>query len=93
MKEDFIKEGFEIGFGQEGYSRCETLLKSVQKLNKDLKDLRLYLTLSPEEWEQLSAQEWYADIKKRLYGEAAEVVPYYADGKPYQVEVILRFAR
>lgn len=76
-----------------GYTRCAELLRKLQKTNAELEGLELSLSLSVEEWEQLSAQEWYADIKKRLYGEAAEVIPYYADGKPYQVEVILRFAR
>ena len=76
-----------------GYTRCAELLKKIKKTSVELKGLELSLSLSVDEWEQLSAQEWYADIKKRLYGEAAEVIPYYADGKPYQVEVILRFAR
>ena len=76
-----------------GYSKFEEFWEDVQRQDKNLEDVDVYLPLSIEEWKQLSAQEWYADIKKRLYGEAAEVIPYYADGKPYQVEVILRFAR
>lgn len=74
-----------------GYTRCTELLRKLQKTNAELEGLELSLSLSVEEWEQLSAQEWYADIKKRLDDET--VTPYYADGVPYQVEVILRFAR
>lgn len=74
-----------------GYARCEELLKKIKETNAELKGLELSLSLSDEEWEQLSAQEWYADIKKRLDDET--VKPYYADGVPYQVEVVLRFAR
>lgn len=76
-----------------GYARCEELLKKIKETNAELKGLELSLSLSVEEWEQLSAQKWYADMKKRLYGEVEEVVPYYANSVPYQVEVILRFAR
>lgn len=76
-----------------GYSQFAEFWEDVQRQDKNLEDVDVFVTLSIEEWEQLSAQEWYADIKKRLYGEAAEVIPYYADGKPYQVEVILMFAR
>lgn len=76
-----------------GYSQFAEFWEDVQRQDTNLEDVDVFVTLSIEEWEQLSAQEWYADIKKRLYGEAAEVIPYYADGKPYQVEVILRFAR
>ena len=74
-----------------GYTRCTELLRKLQKTNAEPEGLELSLSLSVEEWEQLSAQEWYADIKKRLDDET--VTPYYADGVPYQVEVILRFAR
>lgn len=76
-----------------GYSQFAEFWEDVQRQDTNLEDVDVFVTLSIEEWKQLSAQEWYADIKKRLYGEAAEVIPYYADGKPYQVEVILRFAR
>lgn len=76
-----------------GYSQFAEFWEDVQRQDTNLEDVDVFVTLSIEEWEQLSAQEWYAHIKKRLYGEAAEVIPYYADGKPYQVEVILRFAR
>lgn len=76
-----------------GYSQFAEFWEDVQRQDTNLEDVDVFVALSIEEWEQLSAQEWYADIKKRLYGEAAEVIPYYADGKPYQVEVILRFAR
>lgn len=76
-----------------GYSQFAEFWEDVQRQDTNLEDVDVFVTVSIEEWEQLSAQEWYADIKKRLYGEAAEVIPYYADGKPYQVEVILRFAR
>ena len=74
-----------------GYARCEELLKKIKETNAELKGLELSLSLSVEECEQLCAQEWYADIKKRLDDET--VKPYYADGVPYQVEVVLRFAR
>lgn len=74
-----------------GYARCEELLKKIKETNAELKGLELSLSLSVEEWEQLCAQEWYADIKKRLDDET--VKPYYANSVPYQVEVILRFAR
>lgn len=75
----------------DGYSQFAEFWKDVQRQDKSLEDVDVSLTLGIEEWKQLSAQEWYADMKKRLDDET--VTPYYADGVPYQVEVILRFAR
>lgn len=74
-----------------GYSQFAEFWEDVQRQDTNLEDVDVFVALSIEEWEQLRAQEWYADMKKRLDDET--VTPYYADGVPYQVEVILRFAR
>lgn len=76
-----------------GYSQFAEFWEDVQRQDTNLEDVDVFVALSIEEWEQLSAKKWYADMKKRLYGEVEEVVPYYANSVPYQVEVILRFAR
>lgn len=77
----------------DGYSQFVEFWEDVQRQDKNLQDVDVFLTLGIEEWKQLSAQEWYADMKKRLYGEEDDLIIYWANGIPYQVEVILRFAR
>lgn len=76
-----------------GYSQFAEFWEDVQRQDTNLEDVDVFVALSIEEWEQLSAQKWYADMKKRLYGEEDDLIIYWANGVPYQVEVILRFAR
>lgn len=65
-----------------GYARCEELLKKIKETNAELKGLELSLSLSVEECEQLCAQEWYADIKKRLDDEAEEKTEFPGEETP-----------